>query len=144
MQRFDILRSFIREAIREGRIAGEKVPGVCAEEVLAGRQERIEKYYDELLTLDLYLRENAKSRPAWAADLSEYQRAAVLFYQQEEQERRYLQAGYEGMNWKQMMRMTHLECFTDEADEPVWKLFDYQKRDPLTGDASVYAVELYI
>lgn len=144
MQRFDILRSFIREAIREGRIAGEKVPGVCAEEVLAGRQERIEKYYDELLTLDLYLRENAKSRPAWAADLAEYQKAVVLFYQQEEQERRYLQAGYEGMNWKQMMRMTHLECFTDEADEPVWKLFDYQKRDPLTGDASVYAVELYI
>lgn len=142
MQRFDILRSFIREAIREDRIAGEKVSGVCAQETLADRQERIEKYYDELLTLDLYLRENAKSRPAWAADLSEYQRAAVLFYQQEEQEQRYLQAGYEGMNWKQMMRMTHLERFTDEAGEPVWKLFDYQKRDSLTGDASVYTVEL--
>ena len=126
MQRFEILRGFIKEMIAErSSLSWDAL-----------------KYYDELLTLDLYLRENAKSRPNWAADLSEHQKAAILFYQKEEQERRYLTAGYENMTWKQLMRMTHLERFTGKDGEMIWKLFDYQKRDPLTGDARVYTVGL--
>ena len=107
-----------------------------------GKYSNEQNYFDELLTLDLYLRENAKSRPVWAADLSEYQKAVILFYQKEEQEHQFL-SGYEGMTWKQMMRMTHLERFTDEKGQYVWKLFDYQKRSPLTGDACLYEVALF-
>lgn len=111
-QRFEILRDFIAE---------QKLP----------RQT-----FDELLLLDLYLRENAKSRPQWAPDLSAYQKEMILFFQREEQEHRYL-SGYEGMTWKQMMRMTHLEPFKDDAGMMRWRLFDYQKRNPLTGDAQL-------
>lgn len=117
IQRFEILRGFIKEKGFD--------------------QEK----FDQLLTLDLYLRENAKSRPVWAADLSEYQKAVILFYQKEEQEHQYLQ-GYEGMTWKQMMRMTHLERFTKEQGQTVWTLFDYQNRSPLTGDAKTIEIEL--
>lgn len=109
-QRFEILRNFIAE---------QKLP---------------QQTFDELLLLDLYLRENAKSRPQWAPDLSAYQKEIIQFYQQEEQEHRCL-SGYEGMTWKQMMRMTHLEPFTDDEGTMRWRLFDYQKRNPLTGDA---------
>ncbi len=95
--------------------------------------------FDELLTLDLYLRENAKSRPAWAADLSEYREEIVSFYQKEEQERRYLPE-YRQMIWKQLMRMTHLEAFPHLTED--WLLFDYSRRNPLTGDARVCRISL--
>lgn len=102
--------------------------------------------FDELLTLDFYLRENGKSRPAWAEDLSAYGERTVRFYQEEAQA--YLSApAYAGLNWKQLMRMTHLEHFTYDvmgsgAKEETWLLFDYERRDALTRDAAVTRVVL--
>lgn len=105
--------------------------------------------YVELLTFDMYLRENLKSRPAFCPVLNatkEEGRRVKEFYQSEAENPRFL-AGYEGYQGAQMMKMTHLEAFhyavwSSEGQEgvnrrkkPVYVLFDYQSRDALTHDA---------
>ena len=93
--------------------------------------------YDRLLIRDLYLRENAKTRPVWAEDQEPWKRQIIAFYQEEERTRRYL-PDYRGRTWKQLMKMTHLEHL--EGDR--WLLFDYGRRDPLTYAAKVQEVFL--
>lgn len=107
--------------------------------------------YRELLTYDMYLRENLKSRPDFACDSAPWKEAVRSFYQREEKERRYLPA-YEGCDWKQLSRMTHLEFFS----YPVWDreavfagtvqkgfvLFDYGRRSPLNYEAAAQRIEL--
>lgn len=126
LQRMEILRGFLhREAKRQG--------------------DFLSKYFDELLTLDLYLRENAKSRPVWAEDQEQEKEAVIRFYQREEEEHRYLKKSGQSYTWKQLLRMTHLEHFhmlrRDGAfygyavDADLYLLFSYGERDPLTGDA---------
>lgn len=115
--------------------------------------------YAQLLTYDCYLRENVKSRPDFAKDPTEEQRDYVKnFYKQEEKERKFL-PGYQEYDWKQMSKMTHLECFcypvwdteemkklrttTDckEADgKRRWVLFDYRNRNPLSYEAATQVV----
>lgn len=103
-------------------------------------------YFDELLTLDFYLRENAKSRPLWSEDPGACVEQKVCFYQQKA--RSYLASSvYDAYTWKQVMRMTHLEHFTYDVTgtgekKELWLLFDYEHRDALTGDAAVTAVEI--
>lgn len=106
--------------------------------------------YRQLLTLDMYLRENMKSRPAFALPLREQQEAKEKingFYRREECSPSFLKEYVEdGYNARQMARMTHIECFTF----PVWEkenpqgngggavyylLFDYRKRNPLNQEA---------
>ena len=108
--------------------------------------------YAQLLTFDMYLRENLKSRPAFALcwrQGEEEKEQVRAFYRQEAQTPQYL-TGYEGYQPQQLMKMTHIEYFT----YPVWQqnmkmtqlsqktaiLFDYQKRDPLTYDAAYYMI----
>ena len=98
----------------------------------------------ELLTYDMYLRENLKSRPEFAKDLSSYKEIRRDFYMKEENERRYL-PGYEAYDHKQLAKLTHLEVFRypvwdmDGKDEltggEYFVLFDYKERNPLTADA---------
>ena len=112
--------------------------------------------YTELLTYDLYLREKVKSRPAFATDRKLQEAYVWSFYEKEEKEPEYLR-DYTEYTAKQTMHMTHLEFFR----YPVWDeallagfakgavklekayagaiLFDYKKRNPLTGNA----VEIY-
>lgn len=99
--------------------------------------------WTELLTYDYYLRENAKSRPAFCKPLTEYYTAVWEFYQKEELEHRYL-PDYASYHAKQVMKMTHMEVFqypvweegvSFKRNTPTFVLFDYQKRSPLTGDA---------
>lgn len=102
--------------------------------------------YEELAIYDIYLREKAKSRPAFASDFREYNERIREFYMTEAQERKYLPS-YEGYDSKQLLKMTHLEAFTYpvwETDgakmakplsEPQFILFDYKERNPLTQDA---------
>lgn len=94
--------------------------------------------YRELLTYDMYLRENLKSRPGFAAEISEEEKQDIRkFYRTEEQERRYLPA-YAEYDWKQLSRMTHLEPF--RYPEPHYVLFDYQERNPLNYEAKVRVI----
>ena len=97
--------------------------------------ERIAEYR-EWLTLDLYLRDNVKNRPAFLGENRVMPDEAAVFYKAEEEERRYL-SGYEGYDRRQMRKMTHLEKIGEEV-----LLFDYRKRNPLNGDAAIYRVEM--
>ena len=124
MGRFDILREFIY-SIREKK-------GSLAE----GRSVA---FYEELLLLDLYLRENSKSRPKWATDLTAKKSEILDFYKEEEETHQFLK-GYEGYNAKQMMHMCHVEYFSYDVlgngeEKQCRILFDYQHRSPLNHDA---------
>ncbi len=102
--------------------------------------------YRQMLVYDLYLRENLKSRPDFAGDLTEFKNLVREFYKKEEEAHIYLK-GYEKYSAKQMMKMTHLEifrfpvydlkaCFQGKAGRyPV--LFDYGARNAYTHDAGV-------
>lgn len=137
-QRLEILRQFLlgqSEKCAAAAAAAENSPaGGLMEEQIFDTPGRAQ--IDDLLLLDLYLRENAKSRPAWAPDPGETREAVVRFYQEEERTHRYL-PHLAGRSWKQLMRMTHLEHFTQLGGRERWLLFDYEHRDPLTQDAGV-------
>lgn len=106
--------------------------------------------FRELLTFDFYLRENAKSRPAFCRDLTGDYDVIRQFYEQEEAVPHYLKE-YAQYHARQVMKMTHMEMFhypvwQQDADEwkqlerPVMVLYDYQKRDPLTGDCATISL----
>ncbi|MDO4298244.1 MAG: DUF4080 domain-containing protein [Lachnospiraceae bacterium] len=147
LQRLERLREFAHETVKR-KLYREKSREEEAEKYAGGdgkwsqnpeqdRREQEFARYDRLLILDLYLRENAKSRPAWAEDQALWKDRMIRFYKEEEQNRSYL-PDYAGRTWKQLMKMTHLERI--EGDR--WLLFDYAKRDPLTYAASVQEVSL--
>ena len=127
MQRFEMLREFIHS--------------VSANQI-----------YDELLLLDLYLRENSKSRPKWAPDLQNEKKQFLDWFRQEEQDHQVLK-GYEGFSARQMMNMVHLERFSAETaqlcgwnqqkeDTPeCWVLFDYRNRNALDQNAGIYFIK---
>lgn len=86
----------------------------------------------ESLIFDLYYRENCKSRPAWAKDLSAWKQVT----------RAYCKNG----------KQSHVECFSyrfpdkgervlkelpEHAEKPLYALFDYTDRDPLDHQAKV-------
>ena len=104
----------------------------------------------QILTYDLYLRENVKSRPAWASSQDAYKAGYVEFFRREENRARYF-SGYEGYTTKQIQRMTHIEHFTRDIREPagsengggVFIWFDYLNRDPLTYKSRTIEVELW-
>lgn len=114
--------------------------------------------FGELLTFDLYLRENLKSRPHFsqenAMDTNAAEKKKVRqFYEHEETAHTYLK-GYDNYTSVQLLRMTHIERFS----YPVWKecptdckdglaipsyiLFDYKNRSALTHDAAFHEILL--
>ncbi|MCM1040139.1 MAG: B12-binding domain-containing radical SAM protein [Ruminococcus sp.] len=105
-----------------------------------------EEMLREVLTFDLYLRENSKSRPEFARDLSPYKMRIRDFYQQEAIQRKYLPE-YAAYDSRQLARMTHAEVFNypvweediakrrNRLEEPVVVLFDYNARNALTYEA---------
>ena len=127
MQRFEMLREFIHSVSENG-------------------------IYDELLLLDLYLRENSKSRPKWAPDLQNEKKQFLDWFRQEEQEHQVLK-GYEGFSARQMMNMVHLERFSIETaqlcgweqqkedTQECWVLFDYRNRNALDQNAGIYFIK---
>lgn len=116
-----------------------------------------EKLYCELLTFDLYLRENLKSRPDFAENSfpgSFADKARVRdFYEKEEKERKLLPS-CQDLSARQLQRMSHLEKFhyavwkesregiPEKAGEEEALLFDYTERNALTGEARVIPVKL--
>jgi len=114
--------------------------------------------FAELLTFDLYLRENLKSRPDFAAENimdtnASEKKKMRQFFEHEEQTHHYLK-GYDNYTSVQLLRMTHIERFlypvwrespadcTDKLKLPAYILFDYQKRSALTHDAAFYEILL--
>lgn len=160
LHRYETLMDFALEVEKGDRLCTsqpEKDPDVDK----AGGWEAL---FRQLLTLDLYLRENVKNRPAFALPLPagrQIREQISAFYRREEQKpsvlKEYAEAGYDS---RQMERMTHLEYFTfpsqmlkgagmpqealcrpAEPQEGFWLLFDYHRRDPLTQNARVIVPE---
>lgn len=100
-----------------------------------GKDGAEKKEWQEWLTLDLYLRDNVKNRPAFLTENQVTKEEAAAFYKAEAQKPRYL-TGYEGYDSRQMRKMTHLERLKGKLF-----VFDYRKRNPLTGDAAVWEVK---
>lgn len=126
--RYEILRDFIRN--------------------IPNRKVSLEAY-TQLLVLDLYLRENCKSRPAFADDQNAYKNAFRDFYKEEEQNRKYLPA-YADYHARQLASMTHIEVFTVDMKKLVSEgieekrtciiLFSYKDKDVLSGNARILEV----
>ena len=105
----------------------------------------------QLMSYDLYARENLKSRPFFAKDDSnpQWRRTEQRFYQTFGQSEKYL-PGYQAYEWKQILRMTHLERFDYDVLQYLEEgkleckksvlLFDYQQRNPLNKQARVVDV----
>lgn len=116
------------------------------QEFLQEKEANLE-YFKQLMIFDLYARENMKTRPQWANDLSAYKMQILDFYKKEEESPELL-TDYQGYQARQTIKMTHIEVFTydviNENEEkgayPV--LFDYKKRSPLTNDAKAVFVQL--
>lgn len=77
-----------------------------------------EAIYRELLTIDLYLREKLKSRPSFASDQSPYRTKLREILDR-------------------VGKQKHVEVLLAWEESPVYLIFDYEKRDPLTNDAFI-------
>lgn len=103
---------------------------------LTERHPELGGEFAELCVLDVYARENSKSRPSFAADDRIYREQIRAFFQREERLFAYLpRERYEAYDWKQMMRLTHIEVTRELGGRRAF-LFDYCRRDALTGDAA--------
>lgn len=103
----------------------------------------------EIMTYDLYLRENMKTRPSFAVNLEEeYNRISAIYT--DEQNIRELLPEYEEYTTKQMQRMTHVDRFSFDILEfarsgkinrqETYLLFDYKKVNPVDKAARVIKV----
>lgn len=107
-------------------------------------QTRIDTYRESLI-MDLYLRENMKSRPVFAMDLEPYKDRIQAFYRNDDMRNKYLPA-YADYDSRQISKMTHMEVFlrfgteTRDTEQPCYMLFDYRERDPLTQSAKTTRV----
>lgn len=109
-----------------------------------------EEVFRQILVFDLYLRENIKSRPAYAKDQNEYKEIYRKCYQNPKVIERYLKE-YLEYQPKQIARMTHLEHFDYDIEASVktgevvvkeqFIIFDYKERDFLHYSARTVIIE---
>ena len=137
--RYELLLGFIREKLR-GDAAEQDAQDAGQEPAGYDAPPRRLALYRELLIYDYYLRENAKSRPAFAGEYTLDKDSLAYFYEKEAVRHKYLSGllpGNRPADRSQLRRMTHLakfECLGKTV------LFDYENRDPLTGNARVCMV----
>ena len=113
-------------------------------EFLQERYPDESKLIDEILAFDYYLRENAKSRPSWKIEQEGGVARQIKLYDPLYDT---VLSDYSEYDHKQIRRMTHMEFFDfdlveDRSKKACAILFDYKKRDPLTGNASCIKIEL--
>lgn len=81
-----------------------------AAQVLGDVRGFLQELFDEILTYDLYLRENVKSRPCWAPDQTPWKKAVAAFYSNPAMIERYFK-DYRDKNYRQIRNLTHVEVF---------------------------------
>lgn len=139
---YEHLLDFVKELLNE-----ESTQKLLSEERNAA--EGVTELCREYLLFDCYLRENMKTAPSFAKDLSSYKAFLREFYQREEQEREYLPS-YTDFDSKQLAKMTHIEFFhypvwekefvsmadilNRKTDVPMPVLFDYRERSKISKD----------
>ena len=104
--------------------------------------------YKELLTYDMYLRENLKSRPSFATEITTEDKENIRSIYQREEKDRTLLPNHQQYDWKQLSKMTHIEPFyyavwnleellqEGRFQKKVYVLFDYSLRNPLNSEAN--------
>lgn len=94
-----------------------------AESVDAGHRAA----YEEALIFDLYKIEKSKSRPIWARDLALEKKKTSAYLRAHGLEKKYCHL--EKFNWLDARGTLR------QKEQPMWLLFDYEVRDPLTNEA---------
>ena len=95
-----------------------------AESVDAGHRAA----YEEALIFDLYKIEKSKSRPIWARDLALEKKKTSAYLRAHGLEKKYCHL--EKFNWLDARGTLR------QKEQPMWLLFDYEVRDPLTNEAA--------
>ena len=95
-----------------------------AESVDAGHRAA----YEEALVFDLYKIEKSKSRPIWARDLALEKKKTSAYLRAHGLEKKYCHL--EKFNWLDARGTLR------QKEQPMWLLFDYEVRDPLTNEAA--------
>lgn len=91
---------------------------------------------EEALIFDLYYRENCKSRPSWASDMSKFKHMTHHYC------RKGKVSHVEPFHYNFPDKKTKtIEVLPKREVEPVWILFHYDKRDPLDHQAFTEKVE---
>ena len=129
---YETLASFYESCDLRGAAVSRKDRSVFLRKFMVSLG-RPEEELDTCLIQDLYLRENLKSRPQWAKDITPYKEQIINFYRKEAAEHRYLPE-QEGYDWKQLRSMNHIEPGAH------FYLFDYFLRDPLDHNARIVDV----
>ena len=101
---------------------------------VCGINPQKKEQYRQMLTLDLYLRENVKNRPWFAGEPTVERKEESMFYEREAEEHQYLK-DYAQYDKRSMRKMTHMEKINGRI-----MLFDYKNRSRLTNEAKVYFV----
>ena len=125
LTRYEILWDFVESELAEF---------TCSEKMQKKEADFKEKVL-ESMTLDLYLRDNVKNRPAFLGESKVEKDVASEFYKKEAEEHKYLK-DYEGYDSRQLRKMTHLERLNGKLH-----LFDYRHRNKLNQDAAIYIIE---
>ena len=127
--RYQILLSFIKEKLLPDKMQ--------------------EMFFAECLTLDLYLRENCKTRPEFAQDESQYKENMRAFFRAEAKQHNVLGSAYAQYDARMLARSVHIEPvrFDYESgtllEKEEYLLFDYKDRNALTYEAKTYRIGMY-
>ncbi len=132
--RYELMLGFITETLCGSAPENAASPAACPTPESPAVSHRLQTFR-ELLICDYYLRENAKSRPAFAGEYTLSKDELTCFYEKEAARHKYLSGLLPDRSPAgpgQLRRMTHLERF-EHLGKIV--LFDYERRDPLTENA---------
>lgn len=143
LRRSGILLEFMEEMVEAGKTGEncrkieevaetEKFTGNCRGVGIKYRAETILPMLRESLIFDLYYRENCKSRPAWAPEVSEWKAVTKACCQNGKQS--HVERFFYRFPGKEERTLTKLP---DREKEPLYALFDYTDRDPLDHQARV-------
>lgn len=109
-------------------------------------EEMEEMFFAECLTVDLYLRENCKTRPDFAPDASQYKENMRAFYRKEAEQHNVLGRAYARYDARMLARSVHMEPLRFDYETgnlrktPEYLLFDYKDRNALTYEAKTYRI----
>ncbi len=111
IKRCEILIDFVAQEIAENEIPKE-----------------LYECIKESLVFDLYYRENCKSRPAWAVDMSSFKNITHFYCKNGKL------SHVEPFHYD---FLTKIEGSLEYRSTPIWVLYSYDKRDPLNHQAQV-------
>ena len=135
LRRCEILLEFLQEEFLQEKFL--RTGGRQAASDEAGKENLMEMI-GEALVFDLYYRENCKSRPHWATDVTTLKEMTHRFCKNGRQ------SHIEPFHYRFPDRTTRtIEELPTRQENLVWVLFHYDDRDPLTHQARIEFPEIF-